>query len=301
MITINIAAIPLTHDYVFKAIAKNCPEFLYNLISLITGIDLETVKMGEFIDTTYIKSTSQYCETDLTFKVNENLIIDFEVCRYYRKYILTKETNYAAEIYRLFCRDNKGNYKENFQVLQVVLCHDVNVGDFLYQEDYLYNHKYFNKEFKPIRRVTYSLDNVTNCKYNKDVSKELFEYLVFLSTKDRDKLSKLASNNPILRKVVDFMLTFDADKGVIVRNYEEEYNSIISSERFYAREEGIEQGREQGIEQGREEGRELGFEQGREQTIKSSILNMKNSGLDNNTIIKFLNTDEATINRALAK
>ena len=90
MITINIAAIPLTHDYVFKAIAKNCPEFLYNLISLITGIDLETVKMGEFIDTTYIKSTSQYCETDLTFKVNENLIIDFEVCRYYRKYILTK-------------------------------------------------------------------------------------------------------------------------------------------------------------------------------------------------------------------
>ena len=181
--------------------------------------------------------------------------------------------------------------------MQVVLCHDVNVGDFLYQEDYLYNHKYFNKEFKPIRRVTYSLDNVTNCKYNKDVSKELLEYLVFLSTKDRDKLSKLASNNPILRKVVDFMLTFDADKGVIVRNYEEEYNSIISSERFYAREEG----REEGIEQGKEQGRELGFEQGREQTIKSSILNMKNNGLDNNTIIKFLNTDEATINRALAK
>ena len=271
MITIKPVVIPLTHDYVFKAIAKNCPEFLYNLISLITGIDLEIVKMGEFIDTTYIKSTSQ----DLTFKVNENLIIDFEVCRYYRKYILTKETNYAAEIYRLFCRDNKGNYKENFQILQVVLCHDVNVGDFLYQEDYLYNHKYFNKEFKPIRRVTYSLDNVTNCKYNKDVSKELLEYLVFLSTKDRDKLSKLASNNPILRKVVDFMLTFDADKGVIVRNYEEEYNSIISSERFYAREEGI--------------------EQGREQTIKSSILNMKNNGLDDKTIIKLLNTDEDTL------
>jgi len=103
----------------------------------------------------------------------------------------------------------------------------------------------------------------------------LLEYLVFLSTKDRDKLSKLASNNPILRKVVDFMLTFDADKGVIVRNYEEEYNSIISSERFYAREEGI--------------------EQGREQTIKSSILNMKNNGLDDKTIIKLLNTDEDTL------
>ena len=28
--------------------------------------------MGEFIDTTYIKSTSQYCETDLTFKVHFN-------------------------------------------------------------------------------------------------------------------------------------------------------------------------------------------------------------------------------------
>jgi len=34
------------------------------------------------------------------------------------------------------------------------------------------------------------------------------------------------------------MLTFDAEKGVIVRDYEEEYNSIISSERSYAREEG---------------------------------------------------------------
>lgn len=71
------------------------------------------------------------------------------------------------------------------------------------------------------------------------------------------------------------MLTFDAEKGVIVRDYEEEYNSIISSERFYAREEGI--------------------EQGREQAIKNSILNMKNNGLDNNTIIKFLNIDEATL------
>ena len=88
MITIKPVVIPLTHDYVFKAIAKNCPEFLYNLISLITGIDLEIVKMGEFIDTTYIKSTSQYCETDLTFKVNENLIIDFEVCRYYQKKLI---------------------------------------------------------------------------------------------------------------------------------------------------------------------------------------------------------------------
>ena len=46
MITIKPVVIPLTHDYVFKAIAKNCTEFLYNLISLITGIDLETVKMG---------------------------------------------------------------------------------------------------------------------------------------------------------------------------------------------------------------------------------------------------------------
>ena len=79
------------------------------------------------------------------------------------------------------------------------------------------------------------------------------------------------------------MLTFDAEKGVIVRNYEEEYNSIISSERFYARDEG----RELGFEQGKE--------QGREQTIESSILNMKNNGLDNNTIIKFLNTDEDTL------
>ncbi len=83
------------------------------------------------------------------------------------------------------------------------------------------------------------------------------------------------------------MLTFDAEKGVIVRDYEEEYNSIISSERFYAREEG------------REEGYKLGFELGMKEAkriiVESAVPNMKASSLDDTTIMKLLNTDEDTL------
>ena len=89
------------------------------------------------------------------------------------------------------------------------------------------------------------------------------------------------------------MLTFDAEKGVIVRDYEEEYNSIISSERFYAREEGREEGYKIGFETGMKEAKEI--------IIEKCVPNMKASGLDDTTIMKLLNTDEATINRALAK
>lgn len=67
------------------------------------------------------------------------------------------------------------------------------------------------------------------------------------------------------------MLTFDAKKGVIVRDYEEEYNSIISSEIFYAREEG------------------------KEEATKNFIYNMKAMGLDDKTIMKALDTDEETL------
>ena len=100
------------------------------------------------------------------------------------------------------------------------------------------------------------------------------------------------------------MLTFDAEKGVIVRDYEEEYNSIISSERFYAREEG----REEGIKQGREEGYKIGYKLGFELGMKEvkglitekNIQDMKAMGLDDKTIMKALNINEDTLKNFLA-
>ena len=41
----------LTHDKAFKAIAKECPEFFYNLLHLITGIDINRIKAGKLLDT----------------------------------------------------------------------------------------------------------------------------------------------------------------------------------------------------------------------------------------------------------
>ena len=43
----------LTHDKAFKAIAKECPEFFYNLLHLITGIDINRIKAGKLLDTKF--------------------------------------------------------------------------------------------------------------------------------------------------------------------------------------------------------------------------------------------------------
>ena len=66
-------------------------------------------------------------------------------------------------------------------------------------------------------------------------------------------------------------------------------------------EKGIEQGIEQGIEKGIEQGIEKGIEQGIEQTLRKSTLEMLNSGLEEELIIKFLQVDQAFIDQVKAE
>ena len=65
--------------------------------------------------------------------------------------------------------------------------------------------------------------------------------------------------------------------------------------------QGIEQGIEQGIQQGIEQGIEKGIEQGIEQTLRKSTLEMLNSGLEEEMIIKFLQVDQAFIEQVRAE
>ena len=57
----------LTHDKAFKAIAKECPEFFYNLLHLITGIDINRIKAGKLLDTKFINSKKRFKDLDLLF------------------------------------------------------------------------------------------------------------------------------------------------------------------------------------------------------------------------------------------
>ena len=274
----------LTHDKAFKAIAKECPEFFYNLLQLITGIDIKRIKAGKLLDTKFINNKKRFKDLDLLFMVDENLIINIEVSKYNGGYNLTKNTSYFCEAHKEFCRNDDGSYKSDFQVIQIVLCQNNNAGDFLIQEEYLYAETYYGQKKKIISVININLDKVTDSKYNKNVSKELLEYLTFLSITNKNELEKLSKNHKELKEVFDYMIKFDREHGVVIRDEEDEFQAIMASERR----EALSEGQERGIAIGEDK-----------KTIES-IRNMKSMGFEDNIIMQALNTDEYTLKNALS-
>ena len=282
----------LTHDKAFKAIAKECPEFFYNLLHLITGIDINRIKAGKLLDTKFINSKKRFKDLDLLFMVDENLIINIEVSKYNGGYNLTKNTSYFCEVHKEFCRNDDGSYKSDFQVIQIVLCQNNNVGNFLIEEEYLYAETYYGQKKKIISVININLDKVANSKYNKDVSKELLKYLTFLSITNKDELEKLSKNHKALKEVLDYMIKFDRKHGIVIRDEEDEFQAIMASERREARELGLSEGQERGIA--------IGEARGENKKTVESIRNMKSMGFEDSIIMQALNTDEYTLKSALS-
>ena len=282
----------LTHDKAFKAIAKECPKFFYNLLHLITGIDINRIKAGKLLDTKFINSKKRFKDLDLLFMVDENLIINIEVSKYNGGYNLTKNTSYFCEVHKEFCRNDDGSYKSDFQVIQIVLCQNNNVGNFLIEEEYLYAETYYGQKKKIISVININLDKVADSKYNKDVSKELLKYLTFLSITNKDELEKLSKNHKALKEVLDYMIKFDRKHGIVIRDEEDEFQAIMASERREARELGLSEGQERGIA--------IGEARGENKKTVESIRNMKSMGFEDSIIMQALNTDEYTLKNALS-
>ena len=294
----------LTHDKAFKAIAKECPEFFYNLLHLITGIDINRIKAGKLLDTKFINSKKRFKDLDLLFMVDENLIINIEVSKYNGGYNLTKNTSYFCEVHKEFCRNDDGSYKSDFQVIQIVLCQNNNVGNFLIEEEYLYVETYYGQKKKIISVININLDKVADSKYNKDVSKELLKYLTFLSITNKDELEKLSKNHKALKEVLDYMIKFDRKHGIVIRDEEDEFQAIMASERREARELGLSEGQERGIAigeaRGETRGIAIGEARGENKKTVESIRNMKSMGFEDSIIMQALNTDEYTLKSALS-
>ena len=298
----------LTHDKAFKAIAKECPEFFYNLLHLITGIDINRIKAGKLLDTKFINSKKRFKDLDLLFMVDENLIINIEVSKYNGGYNLTKNTSYFCEVHKEFCRNDDGSYKSDFQVIQIVLCQNNNVGNFLIQEEYLYAETYYGQKKKIISVININLGKVADSKYNKGVSKELLKYLTFLSITNKEELEKLSKNHKALKEVLDYMIKFDRKHGIVIRDEEDEFQAIMASERREAKELGLSEGQERGIAIGEARGETRGIAIGEARGLKrgenkktvESIRNMKSMGFEDNIIMQALNTDEYTLKNALS-
>ena len=298
----------LTHDKAFKAIAKECPEFFYNLLHLITGIDINRIKAGKLLDTKFINSKKRFKDLDLLFMVDENLLINIEVSEYNGGYNLTKNTSYFCEVHKEFCRNDDGSYKSDFQVIQIVLCQNNNVGNFLIEEEYLYAETYYGQKKKIISVININLDKVADSKYNRDVSKELLKYLTFLSITNKDELEKLSKNHKALKEVLDYMIKFDRKHGIVIRDEEDEFQAIMASERREAKELGLSEGQERGIAIGEARGETRGIAIGEARGLKrgenkktvESIRNMKSMGFEDKIIMQALNTDEYTLKNALS-
>ena len=194
--------------------------------------------------------------------------------------------------------------KSDFQVIQIVLCQNNNVGNFLIEEEYLYVETYYGQKKKIISVININLDKVADSKYNKDVSKELLKYLTFLSITNKDELEKLSKNHKALKEVLDYMIKFDRKHGIVIRDEEDEFQAIMASERREARELGLSEGQERGIAigeaRGETRGIAIGEARGENKKTVESIRNMKSMGFEDSIIMQALNTDEYTLKNALS-
>lgn len=79
------------------------------------------------------------------------------------------------------------------------------------------------------------------------------------------------------------------------------YDLIVKEGVEIGIQQGLKQGIELGIEKGIEQGIEKGIEQGIEQTLRKSTLEMLNSGLAEEMIMKFLHVDQTFIDQVKAE
>ena len=280
-----------TFDPVFKSIMGNCPNYLADLISNITGIDKNLIKKTfkeKNVEYKVSNALERKKTSDFIFQCR-GYIINLECNNEYWEGLIERNEAYFSKIKGELL--NKGEqYSKNIKVIQI------NFDNYKEYEKAL--GKELISDFK-IRNGIGLIETESSIKYHINLYKIKEKYykgenltrlekeLLILTLDDYKEIIKISEGDEILMEVRDklYELTNDIDNIGLYdpeKRRKEEEELKIEYHTKLAREEGIEQGIEKGIEQGIKQG----IKQGTSNEKKSIAKNLLNMGIPKTDIMK---------------
>ena len=292
----NNFVIEATFDPVFKAIMGNCPNYLADLISNITGINKDLIKKTfkeKNVEYKVSNALERKKTSDFIFQCR-GYIINLECNNEYWEGLIERNEAYFSKIKGELL--NKGEqYSKNIKVIQI------NFDNYKEYEKAL--GKEVISDFK-IRNGIGLIETESSIKYHinlykikeryykgKDLTR-LEKELLILTLDDYKEIIKISEGDEILMEVRDklYELTNDIDNIGLYdpeKRRKEEEELKIEYHTKLAREEGIEQGIEKGIEQG--------IKQGTSNEKKFIAKNLLKDGLPIDKISKYTGLSEKQV------
>ena len=292
----NNFVIEATFDPVFKSIMGNCPNYLADLISNITGIDKNLIKKTfkeKNVEYKVSNALERKKTSDFIFQCR-GYIINLECNNEYWEGLIERNEAYFSKIKGELL--NKGEqYSKNIKVIQI------NFDNYKEYEKAL--GKELISDFK-IRNSIGLIETESSIKYHinlykikeryykgKDLTR-LEKELLILTLDDYKEIIKISEGDEILMEVRDklYELTNDIDNIGLYdpeKRRKEEEELKIEYHTKLAREEGIEQGIEKGIEQG--------IKQGTSNEKKFIAKNLLKDGLPIDKISKYTGLSEKQV------
>ncbi len=285
-----------TFDPVFKSIMGNCPNYLADLISNITGIDKNLIKKTfkeKNVEYKVSNALERKKTSDFIFQCR-GYIINLECNNEYWEGLIERNEAYFSKIKGELL--NKGEqYSKNIKVIQI------NFDNYKEYEKAL--GKELISDFK-IRNGIGLIETESSIKYHINLYKIKEKYykgedltrlekeLLILTLDDYKEIIKISEGDEILMEVRDklYELTNDIDNIGLYdpeKRRKEEEELKIEYHTKLAREEGIEQGIEKGIEQG--------IKQGTSNEKKFIAKNLLKDGLPIDKISKYTGLSEKQV------
>ncbi len=292
----NNFVIEATFDPVFKSIMGNCPNYLADLISNITGIDKNLIKKTfkeKNVEYKVSNALERKKTSDFIFQCR-GYIINLECNNEYWEGLIERNEAYFSKIKGELL--NKGEqYSKNIKVIQI------NFDNYKEYEKAL--GKELISDFK-IRNGIGLIETESSIKYHINLYKIKEKYykgedltrlekeLLILTLDDYKEIIKISEGDEILMEVRDklYELTNDIDNIGLYdpeKRRKEEEELKIEYHTKLAREEGIEQGIEKGIEQG--------IKQGTSNEKKFIAKNLLKDGLPIDKISKYTGLSEKQV------
>ena len=289
-----------TFDPVFKSIMGNCPNYLADLISNITGIDKNLIKKTfkeKNVEYKVSNALERKKTSDFIFQCR-GYIINLECNNEYWEGLIERNEAYFSKIKGELL--NKGEqYSKNIKVIQI------NFDNYKEYEKAL--GKELISDFK-IRNGIGLIETESSIKYHINLYKikeryykgedltRLEKELLILTLDDYKEIIKISEGDEILMEVRDklYELTNDIDNIGLYdpeKRRKEEEELKIEYHSKLAREEGLEQGIERGIEQGIKQG----IKQGTSNEKKSIAKNLLKDGLPIDKISKYTGLSEKQV------
>lgn len=269
--------VPGLYDKAFKAIMQDesCRDYLVEIVHELTKLPKEYLEenmvfKNSELPVDYLEEKRKV--TDLLVEVEEN-IINLEMNNFYYKGLIERNDMYLNEIRKLYIQKR---YLPIPKFIQINFDNFKKYGDGIIMKFVMMDEETHIKETENYEKYHISLKRIKEKYYNKEKLTRFEKMMLLLVLDKKEELKRVSSEDDIMKKVEEKVLTLSKDAAMILCYDEEEYKEKV---RQMVTETEIEEGKEkalkEGMKKGIKEGRKKGRKEGRKEGIREGIIKEK--------------------------